>query len=388
MLPMKKVIGLFACLSLWANANAQIITEQEALAKALQSYPSIRLAEQATRQRAALERTAFNPQQTQVTLETPTDVGVGVEVQQQFEFPTVYGKRAKWLKSQTRLATEATALSTRELTQQVRLAYLEAQTAAAQLQFLERQDSLWQDIAASSRRLFEAGQINRADLLFAESKAGQVSNSLLQSRADAANALAALAVFINEPIAQVADLQKLPLIAKDAETPFYFEPYFAQKQQVAASEIALRKSERLPGLLLGYSYVTELETQFRSRLRAGIMLPLFQGQYKGEIEAAEIALESAQTEATLQNQQARAMRIQLLQTLRQTEQSLNWLEQTGLPQVEELIGTSRRLYEGGEYDYVLMLRNIADALALQTQYLQTLQRHNEAVIQLEFLSAF
>ncbi len=386
MLPMKKCVFVLLCLGVWAGLAAQTISEQEAVERALKNYPSVQLADLETRQRKALERTAFNPSQPQVAVETPADVGVGVEIQQQFDFPSVYGRRSKWLKSQTRLASETANLTRSELKREVRLAYLEAQSAQAQVRFLARQDSLWQGIAGSSRRLFDGGQINKADLLFAERQAGLLGINLAQARTDAANALAVLALFTGGMAAQVEDFQALPFVQADTASSFYFEKYLSEAQQTAQSEIAVRQAERLPGLTLGYLRVPDLDTEFRYRFRAGVTVPIWQGQYKGEIEAAKIALESAQTQAVLRRQQAQATRLQLLQTLAQTSRSLAWFEKTALLQSEDLATTSKRLYEGGEFDYVLMLRNVADAFDVQNQYLETLRRHNQAVVELEFLS--
>ena len=383
---MKKCACLLAFLIVGIKIIAQPITEQQAVELALKNYPSVRLADLETRQRKALERTAFNPSQPQVAVETPADVGIGIEFQQQFAFPSVYGKRSKWLKSQTRLASEAANLTRRELTQAVRLGYLEAQAAQSKARFLEKQDSLWRDIAASSRRLFDGGQINKADLLFAERQSGLLALNLAQASADAANALANLTLFTGETAIQVADLQALEFQNADTAAAFYFEKYLAELQQTAQSEIAVRQSERLPGVVLGYTRVADIDTEIRNRIREGVTVPIWQGQYKGEIDAAKIALESAQAQTALQRRQAQATRLQRLQTLAQTSRSLDWFENQGLAQAEELATTSRRLYEGGEFDYVLMLRNVADAFDVQNQYVETLRRHNEAVIELEFLN--
>ena len=53
--------------------------------------------------------------------------------------------------------------------------------------------------------------------------------------------------------------------------------------------------------------------------------------------------------------------------------------------MNELVDIYKRLYDAGEVDYALTLRNIADAFSLNTQYLETLEMHNRAVIELEFL---
>ncbi len=184
---------------------------------------------------------------------------------------------------------------------------------------------------------------------------------------------------------EVTTLERLPLIQIDTTQEFYFDPYFAERNTVAARALAVERAERLPGLIVGYLRVPELDTDYRSRFNAGLTIPIWQGQYQSQVDAAKIAQDQVMTQYTLQQQQGRATQQQLYQTLIQTNDALNWYEQTALPQSNELITTYQRLFEGGEVDYTLALRNIADAMEIYQQYIETLTRHNRAIISLEFL---
>ena len=383
---MKKCIWVFMCLGALSELHAQVISEKEAVDQALKNYPSVQIANMRTQIQKELERTAFNPQQTQLTFEVPTDFGLAFEFHQQFDFPGVYSTRSKWLKSQTRNTAEAANITRHELTRDVRLSYLDVQVLEAFVRILSRQDSLWRDIEISTQRLFDGGQINRADVLYASKQAGLINNRLANTRIDAINALAGLSLYTGQNLTEVEALSVLPLTLLDTMGSFYFDQYLSESKQVAERKLAVSKAERMPGLIVGYLRTPDRDTEFRYRFNAGVTIPLWQGQYQGEVDAGKIALETRQAETALQRQQAQTRRRQLLQTLGQTSSALNWFERTAIPQTDDLVLTYRRLYEGGEVDYALALRNIADAVDMQTEYLETLKRYNQSVIELEFLS--
>src|SRR5688500_19437390 len=96
-------------------AYGQVVSEEEAIRLAVANYPSIKIVDARIRQQSALQKTAFNPEQPEFIIETPTDFGLGYEVEQRFDFPTLYTSRSKWLKSQTRLVEQEAFLSRNDL---------------------------------------------------------------------------------------------------------------------------------------------------------------------------------------------------------------------------------------------------------------------------------
>jgi cobalt-zinc-cadmium resistance protein CzcA len=380
-----KWIAFIVCALYGTASIAQPTTEAQAIDLALRHYPTVQLAEQNVLRHQAMERTAFNPPQPQATIEAPGDIGIGFEVVQEFDFPGVYHTRSRLLKSETGLATQGATLTRLDLKRIVRLAFLEVQTAQATTRLFSRQDSLWRDIARTSQRLFDGGEINKSELLFATTHAGQMTNALAKSQVAAENVKTQLSMFTGTQVALVSPLVKALDTVTDTEQPFYFEPYLRAREKVVQSEVAALRSERYPGLIFGYLHVPDLDTDYRTRFKAGITVPIWQGQYQGKINAAKISLNQTQTETALQRNQAQTARVQLLKTLGQTRNTLDWFEQSALSQTEDLIQTSMRLYEAGETDYILMLRNISDALELQKEYVEELKRHNQTIIELDYL---
>jgi cobalt-zinc-cadmium resistance protein CzcA len=365
--------------------RAQPVTEETAIQNALEQYPGLQIADQQLRMQEALQKSAFNPVQPQLTFEFPNDVGIAFELQQQFDFPGLYLSRAQWLEAQTQQQVEMSKIIRSELIRDVRLSYLEAQAAQAIVQILHQQDSLWQNLAQSAQRLYDAGEINKADVLFTYRQKGIVSTRLAQAQVESVNARTMLGQYAGMTISDVAPLRKLPVPLIDSAQQFYFEQYFTEVNNVASLALKVERAERLPGLIVGYLRVPEIDTDYRSRFSAGFTIPIWQGQYQSQVDAAKIAQNLVQTQYTLQQQQAQSSRQSLYQTLLQTDDALHWFEQTALSQSDELITTYQRLFEGGETDYTLALRNITDALDIYMEYIDTLTRHNRTIIALDFL---
>lgn len=385
MLRMIRLVFFLLCMAIWSQLNSQIWTEGEVIQKTLTNYPSIQIANAEVQRWKAFEKTAFNPEQPKFTIETPTDVGLGYEVEQEFDFPTVYGKRKEWLKSQTGLATEIASITQRELIREVRIAFLNAQMAQAQFEYYTTQDSLWREIANKSQRLFDAGEINRADLIFAEKQSGLIRLSLFNANTEKVNALAILHSYTNEPVNQIAEIAALPIDTVDLSETFYFDNYFRQSVQVAQNEIELAQAHRWPGLIIGYLKAPEPDTEFRYRFKAGITVPIWQGQYTGEVEAAKANIEKANWEAELKQREARINSLNWINSVRQGKRNLEYFETSTLPQMKQLVEIYLRLYEAGEVDYALTLRNITDAFDVNKQYLETLKQYNQSIIEFDYL---
>ncbi|MDQ3016200.1 MAG: TolC family protein, partial [Bacteroidota bacterium] len=209
---------------------------------------------------------------------------------------------------------------------------------------------------------------------------------LASAQTDFSNAAGLLNGYTNQNIGEVENLSPLSTDPSDDTNTFYFDDYLAANTRASETEMNVWKAQRLPSFVIGYLRSPERDTEFRYRYKLGLTIPIWQGQYGGQVEAGRVNTLIREGDADLQRRQASIAMSQWGNTVTQTELSLQWFEENGLPQMNQLITTYLRLYEGGEIDYTLALRNIVDALELQEQYLNAIQQHNEAAIQLQFLS--
>jgi cobalt-zinc-cadmium resistance protein CzcA len=388
-LPFGKMSRTFSCaftvLYFTYPSNAQSFTEQDAIKSAMTRHPSMQIADMEVRMQRALEKSAFNPEQPELAFEFPTDVGLSFDLRQTFDFPSVYSARKNWLKAQTNEQEQRAGISRYELMRDVRLAYLKAQIAIARKQILAVQDSLWNSMDSISLRLYAGGHINKADELYSSKQAGLMHQSYLNAQAIEQNALSELALFTYQRTASLEPLARRLFSIPDTTGSYYFESLFTSQESSATKELDVHRAQRLPDLIVGYLRVPEIDTDYRSRFNAGVTIPIWQGQYKAEVDRTKIALDKLHAEEALWKKNADVMTQQLLRIWNQTGQSLDWYENSGLPQSDELVSAYQRLYGGGEVDYALTLRNIAEAVEIHLSYLETLERHNEAVIGLEYL---
>lgn len=366
------------------EVQAQTLSERQAVDQALSNHPAIRIGEIRVKQQRALERTAFNPSQPTIGIETPTDLGLGFEVEQEIDFPGVYGSRSRWLKSKTREVEEENKLTRNELIREVRLAYLEAQIARQARSYYQEQDSLWSRIAGQTTRLHEAGELGMAELLFAQRQAALVKIQNLNAAADAKTRLEILQAFTGTPDTALQPLAPLEMDLPE-EKSFYFEDHLASQIESNTREIKIIRSEGMPGIILGYERSTELDTEFQNRYKAGISVPIWRGQYRGQILALEAEHEKLVTERELRSKESNIHALQMQSQIERTRGLITEYEQNVLPQTDELIRTYLRLYEGGEMDYSRALTLMTEASGAYSDYFEAMFLHNQAVIELEYL---
>ena len=73
-------------LAIAQQSYCQVVSEAEAVNLALANYPSLKIAELRIAGQRSLQKTAFNPSQPSIVFESPTDVGLGYEVEQEKVF--------------------------------------------------------------------------------------------------------------------------------------------------------------------------------------------------------------------------------------------------------------------------------------------------------------
>jgi cobalt-zinc-cadmium resistance protein CzcA len=183
---------------------------------------------------------------------------------------------------------------------------------------------------------------------------------------------------------QVEDLDQLDYTEPYSDE-FYFGEYMAEKIRVAQNEIDVWKAERWPDLIIGYVKETEIDSDYPHRFKGGITVPIWQGQYKGEILASKAEIEMLQAETALRLKEAMLQKITWKNKMEQAANTIQWFRNTVIPQTDQLLEIYRRLYEGGQTDFTQTMKYIADAADAYREYVEILKIHNQAVIELDYL---
>ena len=386
------IFFLLGIISLPAVAQI-VLTESEAVSKALTNNKNIQAASLQVKQQQQLLKSAINLPNHDFFWESPTGKFYTGSITQSFEFPTVYSNQYRLQKQQIAVSQKEKQLTEAELKYRVKLLYLEVQYADSLTRQLYIQDTLYEKIMLSAIRQFKAGQIDYLQQTFAETQYGEVHNQYQQSITRASSLKSQLQWFTG-----IKDsISVEPLVISFTAPQFSFTPdstaLFAnpavqllqQQENVAKQNIVLQKSKVLPGLAFGYFNQGERDTKWSNRFRFGITMPLWFNQYKGNINAAKTEQQVIQSKQQGLQQELSAQVINANSEMQTNWQSVQYYQQTGLRKAQEVITTSQRFFVSGEIDYISLLRNSNDAYTVYQKYLEAVRNYNLSVINHKYL---
>ncbi|MBR2647937.1 MAG: TolC family protein [Sediminibacterium sp.] len=386
------IVFLTGFISLQSTAQ-QVLTENEAVAKALANNKNIQAASLQVKQQQQLLKSAINLPNPEFFLESPTGNFYTGSITQSFEFPTVYNNQYRLQKRQIGVAQKEKQLTEAELKYRVKILYLEIQYADSLTSQLYIQDTLYEKIKLSAIRQFKAGQIDYLQQTFAETQYGEIHNQYQQSLIRAASLKSQLQWFTG-----IKDsISVEPLVVTQSQPQFLYAPdsttllsnpavqLLQQQENVAKQNILLQKSKALPGLAFGYFNQGERTTKWLNRFRVGVTIPLWFGQYKSKINAAKTEQEVIQSKQQGLQQDLSAQVISANSEMQTNWQSVQYYQQTGLRKAQEVITTSQRFFVSGEIDYISLLRNSNDAYNVYQKYLEAVRNYNLSVINHKYL---
>lgn len=386
------IVFLTAFISLHSAAQ-QLLTENEAVAKALANNKNIQASSLQVKQQQQLLKSAINLPNPEFFFESPTGNFYTGSITQSVEFPTVYSNQYRLQKQQIGVAQKEKQVTEAELKYRVRVLYLEIQYADSLNRQLYIQDTLYEKIKLSAIRQFNAGQIDYLQQTFAETQYGEIHNQYRQSQTRAAFLKSQLQWYMGirdsitvEPLAVA--LTQSPFLLIPDSTVLLSNPsiqLLQQQENVAKQNILLQKSKALPGLAFGYFNQGERTTKWSNRFRLGVTIPLWFGQYKSKINAAKTEQQVIQTRQQGLQQELSAQVINAAGEMQTNWQSVNYYQQTGLKKAQEVITTSQRLFISGEIDYISLLRNSNDAYTVYQKYLEAVRNYNLSVINNKYL---
>lgn len=370
-----------------------VLTEREAISKALANNKNIEAASLQVKQQQQLLKSTINLPNPDFFWESPTGNFYTGSITQSIEFPTVYTNQYRLQKQQIGVAQKEKQLTETELKYRVKVLYLEVQYADSLARQLYVQDTLYEKIMLSAIRQFKAGQIDYLQQTFAETQYGEIHNQYRQSLTRASSLKSQLQWFTG-----IKDSIRVePLAISKQEPQFSFTPdstalltnpalqLLQQQENVAKQNIALQKSKALPGLAFGYFNQGERETKWSNRFRFGITIPLWFNQYKGNINAAKTEQLVIQNRQQGLQQELSVQAINASNEMQTNWQSVKYYQQTGLRKAQEVVTTSQRFFTSGEIDYISLLRNSNDAYTVYQKYLEAVRNYNLSVINHKYL---
>lgn len=386
-----KKLNLFLVAFLLLSINVfsqKTLPLQTVIDSSLVNNPSIKAANATVRQQQHLVKSAINLPSPEILLQNPTGNFYTIGAQQSFDFPTVYSSQRKIQKENVKLAEIAKNRNVADLKYQISILYSELRFEQQSVQLLQQQDSIYSVIATNADRSFKAGTIDYIQSSFAKLQAGQVKTNLYVAQANYNSILQSIKTISGIKSDFLTD-------NKETETLFKTEANIDQntnllfaKQEIIISEkrLKLERQKLLPGFNIGFINAGEKNTPFSNQLFAGLRIPLWFWQYKGNINAAKSQIEvskfNSQNEilrTTTEFQSAQSKNVAY-------KKALYFYKSDASKLATSLIDASNRFYKSGNYSVTEYLRNLNDAADIQKNYLEIQKNYNQSIIYIQYLT--
>ena len=385
----RKTLTVFFMVICIMALGQRTISMKTIIDSSLATNPSVMESNAYTQQQQYLLRSSINLPPPELLVQNPTGKFYTVGVQQVFEFPTVYSTQRKIQKENIKLSQAAQKLTRSDIKYQLSILYNELQYQYQLLNLWQQQDSFYNTISTNAGREFKAGSIDFIQQSFAKTQSGQIKANLLMASANYYSTLQNLKSISGIQTDFVPDPQSTTENMNPVDTGINdnINLLFARQQlSINEKKLQLEKHKTLPGFTIAYLNQGEKNTVFENRFYAGLRIPLWFWQYKGNISAARSVVEASQY-----NSEAQVLKINMeiqstyLKHLAYKETLLLYKSDI-LPQAMELTNASKRFYTSGNTSYIDYLRNLNEANNIQKNYWETLKNYNQSIIYMQYLS--
>lgn len=245
-------------------------------------------------------------------------------IQQEFDFPTLYGARTKESAARVRTAALEGGVTKRNLLLEAKLAYLDAVYAGKILTLSREREENSKKILELTRKMAENGVATPLDVNRAQMEVMSASSAVAQAEGNLQGALAIMAGFVGgTATVSAGDYPALPLFsATDSSTVKRLaesDPALTVgRSEVENGEksLSVAKNALLPKIAVGYRRNTEGKEAVNGFL-VGLSLPLYSGnaamkaaRLQSEAKALEVETEAMRIESELMAKNAECCSLQ------------------------------------------------------------------------------
>ncbi len=373
------------------------LTLQQAMQQALEANVDLRSASLEVEAQKALKGAGWDLPKTSIDLQygqfNTAAYDNGLTISQSMAFPTVYAKQHKLAAANVKSSDWKRQQQQLELVTQVKQAFNQWNFLQASMDLLKTQDSLFATLERTAGLRAQSGETSSLEHVTARTQRLEVRNQQEQLQAEIRSTRNQLQLLLNSPDAVEPlenSLQRLTYTPPSVSEQLH--PSLAVSQQkvvLAKAETELEQSKLLPDLSVGYVSQTitgETGGPRFNGVQAGIAVPLLFGSSAAKIKAAKL---HEQVQKLQSDQQAKAFEVayqNLLNDFTTSNNNLTFFEKQALPEATLLLKQANQLVHTGSIDYLEYVQSLNRAFTLKQQYLEALNRFNQIVIQLEYLS--
>jgi len=127
-------------------------------------------------------------------------------------------------------------------------------------------------------------------------------------------------------------------------------------------------------------------TRFQSA-QLGLGIPLFGGAQRAKIKATKLAETIADNEYQKGKMELQQQWQNALSLYQKSQERMEYYTKTALPNAKLISATANKQFYNGDINYLDWVMLIHQSIAIQNEYINTLNQYNDAVIQLRYLTS-
>ncbi len=380
-----------------AQAQQENISINQAVAMAMEAYPSLKGAKLSVKKEKALKMTAWDFGNTEFFTSgeeigndnTPTYTTFGIG-QSNMDIFGIAPKN-KLAKEKIKLAEVNAELSELELKRNVEMAWVKAYTNKEIYKSYKEIDSVFSGLEKAVALRYETQAISKL-----ERSATLNQGRLIQIQKKEAYAAYQIALLeLNQWISfdettfdvspiEIDAFNEDMLVSKESLKNHPLTNYWEKELNVAKAQLKVSNSQFMPKLSAQYGFQRIGSQSGFESYQIGLRIPLVFNKAKGNSRASKI-----NTDIIMQNNKVKEIQLKRMFNSKLTQFELtqnNWLyyKNEALPLAIELRNGSILAYREGAMDYIAFLQNMKNAIQLEIDTWKALQAYLKNKIQLNY----
>ncbi|MFC2116702.1 CusA/CzcA family heavy metal efflux RND transporter [Bacteroidota bacterium] len=370
-----------------------ILTQDEAVALARDNNLVLRNAELELESARVGKRSVFDLDQTEFRysygqLNSSLDDRL-IELEQNFGSILTHVQKSGYVKQQIEAKQSSLLLTQAELDRSVKAIYQYWLYHYHMMNLTSREHDFYSRLVAIAKVQYENGETSLLEKSLVETRFAGVQNELRDSERMYFETGTLLQEVLQVAVPLVPGdtvFSRVDLIGEaDLKENTLIDRYYDNLYQLEMANVKLEKSRFFPGLSAMYFNQTIDEVVGFSGFQVGMTFPLWFVPQGGRIKQARLQSEIARNEMLVQVQKRDRSVENLKEKLRSYDKQIKYYEETALQSSETLFRTATLKLEQQGIEYFEFIASISVALDIQREYLDQLNRYNQAAIELEYL---
>lgn len=391
-----------------AQAPDNYITLQQAIETSLKNNGKIKANNYEVNYNRTLQKAATEIGKTNVNFMygqyNSLNTDNNITITQTIPFPTLFGANSNLYKAHTKGSELKLEVSKNELISEIKRTYCYLEFLNAQNLLLIQQDSIYSSFSNAANARFKSGESNFLEKTSAETQLMEIHNLLKQNQTEIKMYQLQLQSLMNSKLPVQIEKKEFKkwVIALSADSSAYnsnpYLLYLKQQTEISKKQKAVEANKALPDFmvgyfnqsLIGYQNINGTDQYFNASKRftgfqLGIAIPLWFLPHASKVKAASYQQKVSESNYQQEQTNWQNLYLQSVQDLSQNNNTLAYYEESALPNANLIIKQANTGFKSGEIGYVEYLHAIKNALVIKYNYLNSLNKYNQTIINIEYL---